>query len=110
MDFGIHLDVTAKTVSEEYTPLHLAARIIIPPRTTQESAEDNNDESDDSRVEGHTEADGGSGPTRQISSEKSTMEYLLKNCKGVDVGCNLKAIILDDMILVLLVQGRPIHP
>lgn len=81
------LDITVKTVTEEFTPLHLAAHFK-PPNTRQESVavEDDKDESDDSKVEGTTEADGNSSFTRQNSSEESTMiAYLLKQCKGADV-------------------------
>ena len=77
----IHLDVTVKTVLEEYTPLHLAAHI----KTTQEGVEDDKDESNDSKAEGTTEADGSSSLTRRNSIKESTMWYLLKSCKGVDV-------------------------
>ena len=79
-----------KTVSEEYTPLHLAARFK-PPKMRQESVEDSkddkDDESDDSKVQGTTEADGGvrSCLTRRYSREESTMGYLLKECKGINV-------------------------
>ena len=71
--------MTVKTVSEEYTPLHLAARFKPPETTTQKSVENGRNES---RMEGTTEADGSSGQlTRQDSS---TMEYIL-SCKQADV-------------------------
>ena len=61
------LDITVKTISEEYTPLHLAAHFK-PPRTRQESMEND-----------RTEAEANDNLT------SSTMiEYLLKKHKGVD--------------------------
>jgi hypothetical protein len=78
------LDLTVKTVSEEYTPLHLAARFK-PPKTIQESEEDDKDEADDSKTEGTIEADGSSSLTRQNSSKESTIGYLLEICQGADV-------------------------
>lgn len=95
-----------KTVSEEYTPLHLAARIIIPPRRKEET-----DAPTNSRVEGDN---GGGTPARQTSKpEESTMEYLLKNCKGeIDVSCrSLKAAVLDDINNNASLRGsRPVCP
>ena len=74
--------MTVKTVSEEYTPLHLAARFKPLETTTQESVENGKSESSESKMEGTTEADGSSGQlTRQDSS---TMEYIL-SCKQADV-------------------------
>ena len=65
-----------KTVSEEYTPLHLAAHFK-PPRTRQESVENDRVETDGSNVEGTTEAN------RNLTSN-TMIEYLLEKCKGVD--------------------------
>jgi hypothetical protein len=72
-----------KTVSEEYTPLHLAARFK-PPKTIQESEEDDKDEADDSKVEGTTKAKGNSNLTRQTSNKENTVGYLLKIYQGAD--------------------------
>ena len=78
-----------KTVSEEYTPLHLAARFILPKTTQLESVEDDKNESDDLKMEGTTEADGCISFERQNSSEQ-TITYLLKECKGVDVSYSIQ--------------------
>ena len=75
-----------KIVTEECTPLHLAARFKPPRRQESVTVGDDKDESDDSKVEGTTEADGNSSFTGQNSSEESSMiVYLLKQCKGADV-------------------------
>ena len=62
-------DVTVKTVSEEYTPLHLAARFI-PQKTTVTCA---NSTAGSLRVVPDSDEDG------------NTVINYLKECKGVDV-------------------------
>ena len=68
-----------KTVSEEYTPLHLAAHFK-PPKTRQESVENDRVETDGSNVEGTTEANA----NLSYYTSSTMIEYLLKKCKGVD--------------------------
>ena len=63
----LHADVTAKTVSEEYTPLHLAARFI-PQKTTCST--------EGARVVPDTDGS---------SDDVNTVINYLKQCKGVDV-------------------------
>ena len=65
------VDITAKTMSEEYTPLHLAARFI-PQKASSDHRELEGTASGAARVE----ADG--------ENEESILNYL-KGCKGVDV-------------------------
>ena len=80
------LDITVKTVTEEYTPLHLAARFKPPRRQESVTVGDDKDETNGSKMEGTIEADGNSSFTGQNSSEDSSMiAYLLKQCKGADV-------------------------
>ena len=74
-------DVTEKTVSEEYTPLHLAARFM-PPKRTHKTSRDEDGRSECESGDGTVEADGG-GAGRQDSSEE-VITYI-KNRKGVDV-------------------------
>ena len=77
-------------MSEEYTPLHLAARHVpleyiplhlaahhIPPQTSTE------EDQPDFQLESTVETDAIGGFSRQNSSEE-TIRYL-KDCKGVDV-------------------------
>ena len=71
-------DVTAKTVSEEYTPLHLVARFI-PPKTTHST--------EGTCVKTTYSTEGGRVvPDADDSSEDTnTVINYLKQCKGVDV-------------------------
>ena len=85
------LDIAVKTVTEEYTPLHLAARFKPPRRQESVTVGDDKDESDDSKVEGTIEGDDNSSFIGQNSSEESSMiVYLLKQCKGADVHVSIQ--------------------
>ena len=65
------VDITAKTMSEEYTPLHLAARFI-----PQKAASDHRELEGTTSGTARVEADG--------ENEETILNYL-KGCKGVDV-------------------------
>ena len=86
------VDITVKTVTEEYTPLHLAARFKPPRRQESVTVGDDKDEIDGSKMEGTIEADDNiSSFTGQNSSEESSMiVYLLKQCKGADVHVSIQ--------------------